>query len=148
MRMTRIWGSLVFLTVVLSACADATATRPVYKRLAGRLSVNPEVPPQVTVPSEGVAGVPVQITVLTMGGGCVNRGDTEASVAGLTADVTPYDSFVVSLPPNMACTLELRYLTHATTVTFSAPGAAVVRIHGRPASGDGLITVERTIQIR
>jgi hypothetical protein len=146
MRRAHVVNTILAFAVSLSGCHDSTG--PEYKRLPGLLSLNPEEPARITVPTEATAGVPIPVTVITMGGGCVTQGDTEARVSGLAADVTPYDTFAVSLPPNMACTEELRLFTHVTTVTFASPGTAVVRIHGRQHPDVGVITVERTIQIR
>jgi hypothetical protein len=146
MRRAHVVSTFLVVAVCLSSCRDSTG--PEYKRLPGLLSLNPEEPARITVPTEATAGVPIAVTVITMGGGCVTQGDTEAHVTGLAADVTPYDTFVVSLPPNMACTDELRLFTHTTTVAFAAPGTAVLRIHGRAHPDVGLITVERTVQIR
>ena len=145
MRRAHVVSTILVFAVSLSSCRNSTG--PEYKRLPGLLSLNPDEPARITVPTEATAGVPIPVTVITMGGGCVTQGDTESRVAGLAADVTPYDSFVVSLPPNMACTNDLKFLTHAATVTFAMPGTAVVRIHGRAHPDVGLITVERTIEV-
>jgi hypothetical protein len=99
------------------------------------------------VPTEGAAGTAISITIKTRGGGCTRQGGTEAQVAGLVADVTPYDSFYVSLPPNTACTLELRTFTHQASIAFATAGAAKVRIHARSDVDGSSIVVERTVQI-
>jgi hypothetical protein len=100
------------------------------------------------VPTDGTVGVPIPVAVLTVGGGCVRQGDTDVQVVGLAADVTPYDSVDVYLPPHMACTDELRFYTHQTSVVFDAIGVATLRIHGRAEPGGVPMTVERTIRIQ
>ncbi len=134
------------LVVALPGCQAATDLRPVVERRPGVLSIGEE--PLVTVPAEGTVGVPVAVTVVTWGGGCVRQGTTEASVDALAADVRPYDSVYVYLPPHMACTADLRRYTHAATVTFATAGAARLRVHGWSEPAKASIVVERAIQIR
>ena len=146
MQTMRFAIALGLLALALPGCQPSTELRPVLERRPGVLSVGEE--PVVTVPAEGAVGVPVAVTVVTWGGGCVRQGATEASVAGLAADVTPYDSAYVYLPPNMACTSDLRRYTHTATVTFATAGGAVVRVHGWSEPAKATIVVERAIQIR
>jgi hypothetical protein len=104
--------------------------------------------PSITVPTDGTVGVPISVVVVTVGGGCVRQGDTDVQVVGLAADVTPYDSVYVYLPSHMACTDDLRFYTHQTSVVFDAIGVATLRIHGRAEPGSVPMTVERTIRIQ
>lgn len=134
------------LSIALLGCAVASDPRPTLERRVGVLSIGGA--PSVTVPSAGAVGVPISVMVITWGGGCVRQGPTEASVTALTAEVTPYDSVYVKLPPNMACTADLRTYTHTATVAFAAAGAAVVRVHGWSEPAKAMIVVERTIQVR
>lgn len=84
----------------------------------------------LSAPDTVVAGVPFEITVLTVGGGCVKLGDTELSVEPQMAELRPYDRVLTPRGENAACTLELTYLPHTVLVTFSEPGRAVVRAVG------------------
>jgi len=138
-------ASAVGLLVALLGCV-ATDPRPILERRPGVLSIGGE--PSVTAPAEGAVGVPIPVTVITWGGGCARQGPTEAHVTALTADVTPYDSVYVALPPNMACTADLRSYTHTATVAFAAAGVAVLRVHGWSEPAKAMIVVERTVQIR
>ena len=146
MRHIRLAISLGIIGLGAAACGAATDPRPVPERRLGILSLGG--PPSVTVPSEGAIGASIEVTVVTLGGGCFRQGETEASVVGLTADVTPYDSVYAYLPPNMACTQDLRPYTHRASVVFATAGAALVRVHGRAQPGDVPIVIERPITIR
>jgi hypothetical protein len=145
MQTTRIAIALGLLVLALPGC-HATDPRAVLERRPGVLSIGDE--PSVTAPGEAAAGAPIAVTVVTWGGGCARQGGTEASVNALAADVTPYDSVYVVLPPNMACTADLRRYTHTATVTFAAAGTAVLRVHGWSEPANAMMVVERTIQVR
>jgi hypothetical protein len=105
-------------------------------------------PMLIEVPSVVSRGVDFEVAVRTFGGGCVTQGDTEVSIAGRTAEVRPFDIFVTRLPPNGACTNELRYFPHRATLRFAEAGTAVVHIRGRAQPGDDVIVVERLVQVR
>jgi hypothetical protein len=100
----------------------------------------------LVIPERAAAGTPVAIIVHTFGSGCVREADTETLVSGMLADITPYDSFTVSMPSSMACTMRLYAFPHETTVAFASRGVATVRVHGRLDNG-APITVTRTIVI-
>jgi hypothetical protein len=102
----------------------------------------------VEMPSEVARGADFEVTVRTFGGGCIGQGDTEVSVSGRSAEVRPYDLFVTSLPPNAACTDDLRYYQHRATLRFTQTGTAVVRVRGREAPSRRVIFVVRTVQVR
>ncbi|HWE43815.1 MAG TPA: hypothetical protein VG432_15015 [Gemmatimonadaceae bacterium] len=146
MKPTHGIAALAVLALVAFGCQPITDSRPVLEQRPGVLTLSGE--PSITVPAEGTAGAPVIVTVITWGGGCARQGPTAASVSGLIADVTPFDSVVVSLPSNMACPADIRSYTHTATILFSAAGPAVVRVHGWSEPAKAAITVERAIQIR
>lgn len=75
------------------------------------------------IPETATASVPVPITLWTTGGGCHSGGDTEVSVDGRSAVVTPYDFVMVG---DVACTLILKVFEHKTTVVFDEPGTAEI----------------------
>ena len=137
--------SACLISAAVVACHSAAAPDFVLERRTGILL--PESTPPVIVPSEGTVGTAIPVTIKTRGGGCTRQGDTEAHVTGLVADVTPYDSFYVSLPPNTACTLDLRTFTHQASVTFATAGVATVRVHARSEVDGSAIVVERTVQV-
>ena len=101
----------------------------------------------VEVPGTMTAGVPAAVAVTTYGGGCVAEDTVLVEVAGLRADVAPYQR-VHNPGPNGACTQELRITRRVASVTFAAPGLATVRVIGREAPGDALVIVERAVQVR
>ena len=105
-------------------------------------------PIAIQVPAEVTRAVDFEVTVRTYGGGCIGQGDTEVSVDGRTAEVRPYDIFVTHLPPNMACTADLRLYTHRATLRFNAAGVATVRIRGRTHPGDGVVVINRPVIVR
>ena len=145
MRLAHITVAVGGLALSLLSCRASTELDPVLERRPGVISLGSA--PSVTVSTEDAVGVAILLSVITWGGGCVRQGDTEAHVVGLTADVTPYDSVYVYLPPRMACTSDLRAYTHQTRISFATPGVATVRVNGRAEPGSSAITVERTIQI-
>jgi hypothetical protein len=144
MYSTRRTAAIIAVALSLAGCGS-TEPRPYYERRLGSIMVESG---SIDVPSEGLVGVPVSFTVVTAGGGCVRQGDTEVRIAGLVADVMPYDSVYVNLPSNMACTSDLRLLRHAGSVTFALAGTAIVRIHGYTPPGGTSVVYERTVEIR
>ena len=134
------------LAIAVANCRDSSGPFPILERRESVISLGDS--PSITVPTDGTVGVPVPVAVVTVGGGCVRQGDTDVQVVGLAADVTPYDSEYVYLPPHMACTDELRFYSHQTSVVFDAIGVATLRIHGRAEPGSVPMTVERTIRIQ
>jgi hypothetical protein len=96
----------------------------------------------VEVPATARAGEPVEIHVTTYGGGCIREDTTVASVAGLDAEVVPYQLVYVTRPDEF-CALVLRVTRRSVHLTFSTAGRARVRVIGRQAPGDSLIVVTR-----
>ena len=144
MHSTRRTAAIIAVALSLAGCGS-TEPRPYYERRLGSIMVESG---SLDVPSEGLVGVPVSFTVVTAGGGCVRQGDTEVRIAGLVADVMPYDSVYVNLPSNMACTDELMPLRHNVSFTFASAGTATVRIHGFTPPGRSPVVYERTVGIR
>ena len=102
----------------------------------------------IEIPDTVAVGSPFEVTVRTYGGGCIDPGDTEVSVTGQAATVRPYDVFVTHLPPNYACTDDIRLYTHRATVRFDQAGPATVTVHGRVRPGDSAIAVPRSVHVR
>ena len=100
---------------------------------------------QVTVPDTVTAGADFVVVALSYGDGCLAKGRTEVAVAGLVADVRPYDYVP---PEGTTCTRPLLTARHEAVVRFATPGRALVRVHGRQRPGDGRVTVERTTIVR
>lgn len=126
-----------------AACSPAEPGAPV--RELGYIEYY-ETPVEVTVPATARAGAPFTIRVVTWGGGCTSAGDTEATVSGAAADVSPYDLRVDD--PGVACPDILRSLAHEAALRFDTPGTATVRVHGRREPGTDVVTVTRTVTVQ
>jgi hypothetical protein len=107
-----------------------------------------EDPMLVEVPNVVSRGVDLEVAVRTFGGGCISQGDTEVSISGRSAEVRPFDVFVTHLPPNYACTSELRYYLHRATLRFAERGLATVRVRGRAHPGDRVIVVAKLVIVQ
>jgi hypothetical protein len=83
----------------------------------------------------------------SFGGGCVSQDMTEAAVSGLTAEVRAYRREPRELPPNTACTAELRIDQNVTELRFAEPGHAHVRIVGLARPGDRPFVLERDLLV-
>lgn len=102
----------------------------------------------IQIPETVAVASPFEVTVRTYGGGCIDQGDTEVSLAGAVATVRPYDVFVTYLPPNYACTDDLRLYTHRAQLHFDQPGPATITIQGRVRPGDSTIVAQRVVHVR
>lgn len=143
------WAVSLLTAPSLLACAGSPSqvTEPIVELRRGVLEFYDDAP-RIEAPATASVGAPVAVTVRTYGGGCIGRGPTSTAVQGLVAVIEPFDSVVIRLPPNWACTLELRLLEHVATVQFAEPGTATIRILGRREPGDSPLSVERTIVIQ
>lgn len=92
-------------------------------------------------------GQPTTVRFSSFGGGCVSKDTTEATVAGLKAEVRPYRREPVRLPPDVACTAELRSDQNVVQVRFAEVGRATVRIVGLARPGDHPFVLERELQV-
>ena len=143
---TVVRASLCVLLLIAAACGRPSGPAPTVVRQPGILAGD-RSDAVIQAPERGTVGVPVLVIVRTVGGGCVRQGETESHVDGLAADVTPFDSFTVMLPPNMACTMERRVFSHHASLVFARAGVATVRAHGRKEVDGSPIVVSRTIII-
>ena len=149
--------AVVLLAAACMACASglaAPADGPESGASAQRVRILGTIKgyntddPHIDVSSSGRTA---QVVVITYGDGCLTKGDTEVRVAGLVADITPYD---YTAPPGSICTRQLVSVRHTATVTFAGAGEATIRIHGMDASnlsaanmrGDRII-VERKVRV-
>lgn len=106
-----------------------------------------EDPAVLEVPETGRVGEPITVQVTTYGGGCVRDDTTVATVAGLQADIVPYQQ-IFTPGPRGGCTRDLRITRRSVRVVFGTPGPARVRLIGRAQPGDSLIRLERQVTIR
>lgn len=140
----------VFLGFFILGCSDTNDFRtPIGDSWARRVGLidpgfGPNSPSPVVLPDTVTAGVPFTAVVSTYGGtGCVRPDRSNVLTAGLTADITPYDSVYVG--PNV-CLADLHAYPRPVQLQFSSPGSAQIRVHGR--SIDSTVTLERSITVR
>ena len=138
-------ASLGFATLLVLACGDLTAPRWIVRR--GTVQADP-VAPRLDVPQPIIAGQPGVFTVYTFGGGCVRPASTQSAVSGPAAVIEPFDSVVVELPANMACTTEFRSFLHSATLVFSQPGPATIRVVGWKEPEQVEITLEWSVAVQ
>jgi hypothetical protein len=101
----------------------------------------------VELPAAVRVGESATVRFFSFGGGCIRPDTTEAQVSGLSAEIRPYRLDLTGLPPNTACTSELRLDPHASQLRFEQPGRARVRILGLSRPGDHPFTIERELEI-
>ncbi len=92
-------------------------------------------------------GQATTVRFTSFAGGCISKDTTEADVAGLTAEVRAYRREPVRLPPNTACTADLRLDQNEVEVRFTKVGRARVRIVGLARPGDRPFVLERDIEV-
>ena len=138
-------GVLVALAVAASVgCDDGPVVVDPY-RFVGHIDFSDIRDLEPRIPGTATASVPIQVTVWTSGGGCHRPGETEVTVDGRTAVVTPYDWFHSSTG---ICTDDIKYFEHNATVTFTDPGTAEIVLrystdfHNRTGDGRKTYTVE------
>ena len=98
------------------------------------------------VPSTRV-GEATALRFTSFGGGCIRQDTTVAEVSGLSAEVRPYRLEPAELPPNTACTSELRLDQDVVQLRFSQSGRARVRIVGLARPGDQPFVIERELHV-
>ncbi len=138
------------LAVVLAACTASPSGQEPEERNVGIIRLYRTDPPSALVVPDAVrAGEDFQIAATTLGGGCERAGETEVSVQGSVATVTPYDYTQRAVD----CPDLLRHLPHTATLRFASPGPAVVRLQGRRVGpdtpGGGVpVTIEKQVVVR
>lgn len=104
---------------------------------------------RIEMPTTVAAGEDFTVAVFTYGDGCVSMGETEIDVQGSAATIRPYDYDArATLPPNSACTQELRMHRHEATLRFMQPGTARVTVFGKRAPGNHAISVTRMVEVQ
>jgi hypothetical protein len=101
--------------------------------------------PRISVPTTARAGQDFEVTVSTYGSGCHSKGETEVSISGRTATITPYD---YTAPPGTPCTMQLVEFRHTATVRFATMGPAEVVIRGESRTAQGVIDVRRSVSVQ
>jgi hypothetical protein len=117
---------LLPFALLLSACAS----EPESVVEIGRV-VYESQGPLIEAPASASVGESVVVRVTTAGGGCISLERTETAVAIDGAVVTPYDRRKIPGEEFDACTSDLVYLRHETSITFDTPGSKTISIRGR-----------------
>ena len=127
----------------LGACGGPTDADAL--RVVGVISPGRGAPSAAAVPDTVRAGVPFEVRVTTYGSGSCTRPDGAAvRVAGLVAEVTPYDRE----PTRGACTDDIAAYPRPAAVRFDVPGQAVVRVIGRASrNSDSTVTAEARLVV-
>jgi len=132
--------TLLFLFVPALACSSL---EPDSIRALGYIAGFGFASPQVRIPDTVQARVDFTVSVNTFGGGCFAAGDTEVSIDGFEAVVSPYDIE----RRRGTCSTVLRVFEHGATIRFEQAGTGFVTIRGRTAPGGGTISVRRAITV-
>lgn len=137
-------AALGVVAAALGACGGPTDADAL--RVVGVISPGRGAPSAAAVPHTVRAGVPFEVQVTTYGSGSCTRPDGAAvRVAGLVAEVTPYDRE----PKRGACTDDIKAYPRPAAVRFDAPGPAVVRVIGRASrNSDSTVTAEAQVIVR
>ena len=102
----------------------------------------------ITLPASVQSGEPFEVTVTTLGGGCMEKGETDVQIQGLRADITPYDYEIT--PLFEGCLLYGEDYRHTATLSFAEKGTATLLFHGRKFTADQAVetTEMRTLTVR
>jgi len=129
---------LVAVLLLSGTGCSTTSTELEYARVRSSFVETPGDP--LRVEDSVRAGSQFAVTIFT-DGGCRSPDGTTVSVAGLTADLTPYDRALV----RGACAAPASINSRAVTLTFASAGQAMIRVHGLGLHGDVIMQHEVTI---
>ena len=107
----------------------------------------------ILAPNTVQAGVPFEVTVQTVGGGCLEADGVDIKLEERLAVIVPYDLDVIP-DENGDCPADIGPEPHFTQLTFNELGSATVGVKGRrkdyPATGEveGQAVVEKIIQVK
>ncbi|HEU4454379.1 MAG TPA: hypothetical protein VFR81_15025 [Longimicrobium sp.] len=137
------FASLALLSLA-AGCSGITG--PEYARRLALIELSDHDGVVVEAPATATRGVGFEVAITTYGGGCVEQGDTDVEVGGLTATVEPYQLVVAD--EDAVCTQELRTFRNVAQVRFETAGTARIRFRGISAPSNDTITVERTVVVQ
>lgn len=126
----KIWFLSLTLLLFLAACDNSN-----FRRELGVIESDITVDEAVlSAPERAQVGVPFNITVRTIGGGCTEADGMESEVVGDLAVLRPYD---VTLIPSgdVVCPAIVTRPEHTAQITFERAGSATIRVEGRSESG-------------
>ena len=130
------------LGVAASACGIA---EPIEDRLVGILHEQDGVP-AVLVPGQAEVAQPFEVTVRTVGGACIRKGETEVEIEGQTATVTPYDRYAIPRP-GLGCLPSASTIEHTVLVTFEGAGDATVVVRAREEGSDQILQLDYPVVV-
>lgn len=141
-RRGNVRAAILLLLLLIAGCRD-TGVGPDHARVRGAIELygNPII---ITAAFTATAGVPYSVKVLTYGGGCVSKGQTESRQTGMTAEVEPYD---LERRSGGACTDELRVHEHIAMLRFEQPGEADITVRGRSEPSGQTIEHRFTVRV-
>ncbi len=113
------------LAIACSACADD------YVIKVG-LTEGPQGALELTVPERAKVGEAVELTVRTIGGGCISEYDTQVTITRDDALIVPRDETYVG--GDTACVAAIFFYRHRATIVFDTPGMKTLRVQGRKGS--------------
>ena len=117
----RLLGRLAVAIAVVGLVGCGIFGPTTDRRVIGAIDFNGRPLPEI--PETATAGVPIEMTIWTAGGGChYSQGETDVAVTGPIAEVTPFDYVVES----DVCTRQLLHFAHRATVVFQEPGTAAI----------------------
>jgi hypothetical protein len=139
-------GVLLASLLSLAACSSVGPREGQTLRGPALLAFYGDVT-EVQVPSAVRVGVSFTVSATSFDGGCIARGETDVTVAGLTAEVRPYRYETIEVPSSSPCTSELRIDHNTVPVQFDIPGNGRVRIIGLARPGERPYVVEREVTV-
>jgi hypothetical protein len=119
-------------------------------RVPGIIDMNTQSEFVIETPKSVKAGKNFEVKILTLGGGCEREGDTSVIQGENDAAIFVYD-FTTATQPGMACTMELKRLSHTVTLQFKKPGEVIIRLWGRrvgtdtPLGGEPMILEKKIV---
>jgi hypothetical protein len=99
-------------------------------------------PVVVDLPSSVTVNQEFSVSVITYGGGCTSKGETEVQLAHMSAAITPYDyeAFVPCITP-------LLTHRHEAKLAFTEPGTAYIIVRGRRDPSREVIMIRRSVEV-
>jgi hypothetical protein len=129
----------------LAGACCCSSTEPEGVRELAVIDYDDDGQPRITVPATARAGEPFTAVVVTRASGCVDA-ETDLSVSGATADITPY---YIRLPPEgRTCPDGPSSRTREVVVRFAAPGQATVRVRGLRDESADTVVITRTVMVQ
>lgn len=129
-------------TTALTACTDDAGLVPQTVLQPASLVFYGDSA-EVTVSDTVVLGLPISVAARSFGGGCIGLARTGVVVRGSRIDVHP----MVTAPhpaAEIACTADLRILTHPASIPYNREGPVTVVVHGRRDPDGAAVSFTRT----